>query len=51
MENPTLVFLADRNDLDDQLFGQFQGRVGVSPAGPGVSPGRTSRGEGTETHD
>ena len=23
MENPTLVFLTDRNDLDDQLFGQF----------------------------
>jgi type I restriction enzyme R subunit len=24
MENPTLVFLTDRNDLDDQLFGQFR---------------------------
>ena len=24
MENPTLVVLTDRNDLDDQLFGQFQ---------------------------
>jgi type I restriction enzyme R subunit len=24
MGNPTLVFLTDRNDLDDQLFGQFQ---------------------------
>src|SRR4051812_38190199 len=24
MKNPTLVFLTDRNDLDDQLFGQFQ---------------------------
>jgi type I site-specific restriction-modification system R (restriction) subunit len=24
MQNPTLVVLADRNDLDDQLFGQFQ---------------------------
>lgn len=23
MENPTLVVLTDRNDLDDQLFGQF----------------------------
>ena len=23
MENPTLVLLTDRNDLDDQLFGQF----------------------------
>ena len=24
MQNPTLVMLTDRNDLDDQLFGQFQ---------------------------
>lgn len=24
MKNPTLVMLTDRNDLDDQLFGQFQ---------------------------
>ena len=24
MRNPTLVLLTDRNDLDDQLFGQFQ---------------------------
>lgn len=24
MENPTLVMLTDRNDLDDQLYGQFQ---------------------------
>lgn len=24
MQNSTLVMLADRNDLDDQLFGQFQ---------------------------
>ena len=24
MENPTLVMMTDRNDLDDQLFGQFQ---------------------------
>jgi len=24
MENPTLVLLTDRNDLDDQLFSQFQ---------------------------
>src|SRR5436190_1037770 len=24
LANPTLVFLTDRNDLDDQLFGQFQ---------------------------
>jgi len=24
MRNPTLLVLTDRNDLDDQLFGQFQ---------------------------
>ena len=24
MQNPTLIVLTDRNDLDDQLFGQFQ---------------------------
>jgi type I site-specific restriction-modification system R (restriction) subunit len=24
MENPTIVVLTDRNDLDDQLYGQFQ---------------------------
>ncbi|MEN9634692.1 MAG: hypothetical protein RL077_3096 [Verrucomicrobiota bacterium] len=24
MQNPTLVVMTDRNDLDDQLFGQFQ---------------------------
>jgi type I restriction enzyme R subunit len=24
MQNPTLVLLTDRDDLDDQLFGQFQ---------------------------
>ncbi len=24
MANPTLIFLTDRNDLDDQLFVQFQ---------------------------
>ncbi len=23
MENPTLVVISDRNDLDDQLFGTF----------------------------
>lgn len=26
MQNPTLVVLTDRNDLDDQFFGQFQRR-------------------------
>lgn len=34
MQNPTLVVLTDRNDLDDQLFGQFQrchGILGQTP--------------------
>ena len=34
MQNPTLVVLTDRNDLDDQLFGQFQrcaGRKRIRP--------------------
>ena len=29
MENPTLVILTDRNDLDDQLFGTFGNCVGL----------------------
>ena len=39
MQNPTLVVLTDRNDLDDQLFGQFQrcadilGQVPVQASG------------------
>lgn len=39
MQNPTLVVLTDRNDLDDQLFGQFQrchdilGQIPVQAAG------------------
>ena len=39
MQNPTLVVLTDRNDLDDQLFGQFQrchsllGQMPVQAAG------------------
>ncbi len=35
MENPTLVFLTDRNDLDDQLFGQFQRCHGRGRSGSG----------------
>jgi len=91
MQNPTLVMLTDRNDLDDQLFGQFQrchdilgqmpvqaanrghlrellnrvsggvifttiqkfhlpGRVGVPPAGLGVSP-RSSNARERATQD
>jgi type I restriction enzyme, R subunit len=29
MENPTLVVITDRNDLDDQLFGQFSRAKGL----------------------
>ncbi|WP_264537365.1 type I restriction endonuclease subunit R [Flavobacterium sp. N1736] len=29
MENPTIVILTDRNDLDDQLFGTFSNCVGL----------------------
>ena len=32
MQNPTLVVLTDRNDLDDQLFGQFQRCADIPPA-------------------
>ena len=32
LENPTLVFLTDRNDLDDQLFRQFAAARDLMPA-------------------
>jgi type I restriction enzyme R subunit len=32
MQNPTLVALFDRNDLDDPLFGQFKRRASVVPS-------------------
>ena len=32
LENPTLVVLTDRNDLDDQLFEQFAAAGGLIPA-------------------
>lgn len=34
MENPTLVVLTDRNDLDDQLFGTFSGCQGILRQAP-----------------
>jgi type I restriction enzyme R subunit len=34
MSDPTIVVLTDRNDLDDQLFGQFQRCSGVLPQKP-----------------
>ncbi len=36
MQNPTLVVLTDRNDLDDQLFGQFQRCAAVTGSGDSV---------------
>ena len=41
MQNPTLVVLTDRNDLDDQLFGQFQRchEHSRADAGAGGGPG------------
>jgi type I restriction enzyme R subunit len=56
MQNPTLVVLTDRNDLDDQLFGQFQrcaDILGQTDAGAGqrarafagaAEPGQRRRG-------
>ena len=37
MENPTVVVLTDRNDLDDQLFGTFSRCQDLlrQPANPG----------------
>ena len=39
MENPTIVVLTDRNDLDDQLFGTFSRPLQtVRRAAPATSP-------------
>ena len=39
MENPTIVVLTDRNDLDDQLFGTFSRPLqAVRRAAPATSP-------------
>ena len=40
MQNPTLVVLTDRNDLDDQLFGQFQRGVELLGQTPVQANGR-----------
>ena len=34
MGNPTLVFLTDRNDLDDQLFGEVFAPAEILPETP-----------------
>ena len=41
MENPTIVLLTDRNDLDDQLFGQFQRASDVVGQKPKQAPNRS----------
>jgi len=40
MRNPTLVVLTDRNDLDDQLFGQFQRCAEILGQTPVQAPSR-----------
>jgi type I restriction enzyme, R subunit len=40
MQNPTLVVLTDRNDLDDQLFGQFQRSADILGQTPVQAPSR-----------
>lgn len=40
MKNPTLVVLTDRNDLDDQLFGQFQRCHDILGQAPVQAPSR-----------
>jgi type I restriction enzyme, R subunit len=51
MENPTLVVLTDRNDLDDQLFGTFSRCAGPAAPAAGAggeprAPARAARGGG-----
>ena len=40
IQNPTLVVLTDRNDLDDQLFGQFQRFADILGQTPVQASGR-----------
>jgi type I restriction enzyme R subunit len=40
MQNPTLVVLTDRNDLDDQIFGQFQRCADILGQTPVQASGR-----------
>ncbi|KQY21204.1 deoxyribonuclease HsdR [Cellulomonas sp. Root485] len=41
MENPTLVFITDRNDLDDQLFGEAFAPATILPERPVQAENRT----------
>ena len=45
MENPTIVVITDRNDLDDQLYGPFA-RCHARPAARGRRRGRSPRARG-----
>lgn len=40
MENPTLVFITDRNDLDDQLFGEAFAPATILPERPAQAESR-----------
>lgn len=40
MSNPTLVFITDRNDLDDQLFGEVFSPAQILPESPVQATGR-----------
>ncbi len=41
MGNPTLVFITDRNDLDDQLFGEVFAPAEILPEKPGQADSRS----------
>ncbi len=41
MANPTLVFITDRNDLDDQLFGEVFAPASILPESPQQADTRT----------
>jgi type I restriction enzyme R subunit len=44
LDNPTVVVITDRNDLDDQLFGTFSSATATSSdTKTGQQPGRTQR--------
>ncbi|MCB0878289.1 MAG: type I restriction endonuclease subunit R [Thermoleophilia bacterium] len=42
MQNPTLVFITDRNDLDDQLFGEVFAPAEILPERPVQADSRSS---------
>jgi type I restriction enzyme R subunit len=42
MSNPTLVFITDRNDLDDQLYGEVFAPATILPEKPEQADTRTA---------